>query len=84
MKFTFVCNCGKIEEQKIYLKLKLGKLVKMGSNDFPHTCDGYLNSHFFLKRPLVGNESDLSDLYVLSMESIGYLRREKKNTAFVF
>jgi hypothetical protein len=24
MKFTFICACGKIEERKIYLKLKLG------------------------------------------------------------
>jgi hypothetical protein len=40
MKFPIVFFCGKMEERRLYTKLKpdVGKIQAVF--DFPHTCDG--------------------------------------------
>jgi hypothetical protein len=63
MKFTFVCACGKIEELKIYVKLRI---TKVGVYDLAHPCDGYKNIHIFFEHPLLRYLSVTCLLYTIS------------------
>jgi hypothetical protein len=52
MKFTFMCACVKLEERKIYSKIKFG-VSKVDGYDFTHPCDGPQNRYLFFKLPSV-------------------------------
>jgi hypothetical protein len=59
MKCTFVCACGKIEKQQIYvLRLSL-ELLKVGGHGFPDPYDGPHNHHLIFKLPSVDTVFDM-------------------------